>query len=187
MRIVGGEHRGRRIAAPPGRATRPTPDRVREAIFSILGDVGGLDVLDLFAGSGALGLEALSRGAASATFVERSPRAAAVIRANVAALGVGERARVVARDWRGALAAERAAGRRFGLCLLDPPYSLTNRIAGGLAAALAPVMAPAGTVVIEHSSGLARPDPTGLEIASRIDRTYGDTAVSVMLLDGHGR
>jgi 16S rRNA (guanine966-N2)-methyltransferase len=182
MRIVAGAHRGRRIVAPPGRSTRPTPDRVREAIFSMVGDVTGLDVLDLFAGSGALGLEALSRGAASATLVERAPRAVAAIRANVAALGLEDRARVVPRDWRAALAAERAAGRRFGLCLLDPPYSLTNRIAGGLAAALAPVMAPAGTVVIEHSAALPRPEPTGLEIASRIDRTYGDTAVSVMRL-----
>jgi 16S rRNA (guanine966-N2)-methyltransferase len=184
VRIVAGEHRGRRISAPPGRETRPTSDRVREAVFSLIGPVEGLEVLDLFAGSGALGLEALSRGAASATLVERSPRAARVIRANAAALGVEDRVRVVVKDWRAALAAERAAGHRFGLCLLDPPYSLTSRIAGGLGAALAPVMATPATVVIEYAAALPRPEPTGLEIASRTDRTYGDTAVSVLRLAG---
>jgi 16S rRNA (guanine966-N2)-methyltransferase len=184
VRIVAGTHRGRRIAAPAGRATRPTPDRVREALFSILGTIDGVDVLDLFAGSGALGLEALSRGAATATFVDRSPRAVRTIRANAASLGLEDRVRVVARDWRAALAAERAAGRRFGLCLCDPPYSLVPRVAGGLGTALAPLMTAGGTVVIEHPAAGPDPEPSGLEIASRIDRSYGDTAVSVMLLEG---
>lgn len=183
MRIVGGEHRGRRIAAPPGRATRPTSDRVREAIFAIVGPVEGLEVLDLFAGSGALGLEALSRGAAGAAFVERSARAAQTIRANAAALGLEGRARVVRRDWRAALAAERAAGRRFGLCLCDPPYSLLPRIEGGLGAALAPLVAPGGIVVIEHPSAGTSPEPGGLPVASRTDRAYGDTAVSVLRME----
>jgi 16S rRNA (guanine966-N2)-methyltransferase len=180
MRIVAGTHRGRRITAPRGPATRPTADRVREAVFSIIGPVEGLDVLDLFAGSGALGLEALSRGAASATMVERDPRAAACIRANIAALGEEGRARVVRRDWRSALAAERAAGRQFGLCLCDPPYSLTDRVVAGIGAALAPLMTSPRIVVIEHSAALPPPEPNGLDIATRIDRTYGDTAVSVL-------
>jgi 16S rRNA (guanine966-N2)-methyltransferase len=184
VRIVAGTHRGRRIAAPPGRGTRPTADRVREALFAILGPLEGTDALDLFAGSGALGLEALSRGAASATFVDRSPRAVATIRANAAALGLEGRVRVVRRDWRAALAAERAAGRRYGLCLCDPPYSLLPRIAGGLGAALAPLMRPGGTVVIERPSAGPDPEPKGLPIASRIERTYGDTAVSVLRLEG---
>ena len=145
MRIVAGTHRGRRFAAPPGDETRPTADRVREALFSIIGPVDGLDVLDLFAGSGALGLEALSRGAASATLVERSPKALACIRANVETLGMSDRVRVVGRDWRAALAAERAAGRAFGLCLCDPPYSLTDRVVAAIGAALAPLMAPPGS------------------------------------------
>jgi 16S rRNA (guanine966-N2)-methyltransferase len=183
VRIVAGTHRGRRLAAPPGRATRPTPDRVREALFALIGPVEGAAVLDLFAGSGALGLEALSRGAATATFVDRSPRAVAAIRANVRSLGLEDRARVVGRDWRAALAAERAAGRRFGLCLCDPPYSLLPRIAGSIGAALAPLMTPGGTVVIEHPSAGPDPEPRGLEIASRIDRTYGDTALSVLRLE----
>jgi 16S rRNA (guanine966-N2)-methyltransferase len=184
VRIVAGTHRGRRISAPPGRDTRPTPDRVREAVFAMLGPLDGVEVLDLFAGSGALGLEALSRGAATATFVDRSPRAAAAIRANAASLAREGRVRVVRRDWRAALAAERAAGRRFGLCLCDPPYSLLPRVAGGLGLALAPLMTPGGTVVIEHPSAGPDPEPKGLSIASRIERTYGDTAVSVLRLEG---
>lgn len=180
MRIVAGEHRGRRIAAPSGTATRPTADRVREALFSIVGPVGGLDVLDLFAGSGALGLEALSRGAASALLVERDRRAVACIHANAEALGVGDRVRVAARDWRAALAAERAAGRAFGLCLCDPPYSLTDRVVAQLGALLEPLVAAPGIVVIEHSAARPPPEPSGLEIVSRTDRTYGDTGISVI-------
>lgn len=180
MRIIAGTHRGRRFAAPAGDATRPTADRVREAMFSIIGPVDGLDVLDLFAGSGALGLEALSRGAASATLVERGRPAVACIRSNVAALGMDDRVRVVARDWRAALAAERAAGRTFGLCLLDPPYSLTDRVSAQLGALLQPLAVAPGIVVIEHSAARPPPEPSGLEIVSRTDRTYGDTALSVM-------
>ena len=180
MRIIAGTHRGRRISAPRGTATRPTADRVREALFSIVGPIEGLDVLDLFAGSGALGLEALSRGAASATFVESGRPAVACLRANVAALGMGDRARIVARDWRSALVAERAARRRFGLCLLDPPYSLTDRVVAQLGPELAPLAGPPGIVVIEHSAARPPPEPSGLEITSRTDRTYGDTSVTVM-------
>ena len=183
MRIVAGSHKGRRIVAPPGDETRPTADRVREALFSIIGPVDGLDVIDLFAGSGALGFEALSRGARSAVLVERSPRALACIRGNAESLGFGDRVRVVGRDWRTALGGERAACRTFGLCLCDPPYSLTNRVVEVIGAALAPLMAPPGIVVIEHSAALPPPEPSGLEIASRIDRTYGDTAVSVLRLE----
>ena len=184
MRIIAGTHRGRRLRAPAGAATRPTADRVREAVFSIVGPVEGLAVLDLFCGSGALGLEALSRGAASAVLVDRSPRAIAVARANAEALGLLDRVRIVRRDWRSALVAERAAGSRFGLCLLDPPYSLTDRVLAGVGALLAPLMTSSGTVVIEHSAALSPPDPSGLEIASRTDRIYGDTAVSVIRLGG---
>ncbi len=149
-------------------------------MFSIIGPVEGLDVLDLFAGSGALGLEALSRGAATATLVERSARAVACTRANVAALGMEERVRVISRDWRAALATERAAGRTFGLCLCDPPYSLTDRVVARLGAELAPLLTASGIVVIEHSAACPPPEPSGLEIVSRTDRTYGDTALSVI-------
>lgn len=183
MRIVAGHLRGRRFAAPAGRDTRPTSDRVREAVFAIIGPVDGLDVLDVFGGSGALALEALSRGAASATVVERAPRAVACIRANATSLGVADRLRVVARDWRPALAAERAAGRWYGVCLVDPPYNLLSRILGDLGPALAAVTEPGGTVVIEHAAREPLPDVPGLD-GARTDRTYGDAAVCVIRLMG---
>src|SRR5690349_16037799 len=98
MRIVAGEFRGRRLSAPPGARTRPTADRVREALFSILGAIEGMRVADVFAGSGALGIEALSRGAAHATFVERDRRAAEVIERNVASVGAEERSELLVGD-----------------------------------------------------------------------------------------
>src|SRR5262249_36636856 len=97
MRVIAGHLGGRRLSAPRGLATRPTSDRVREALFSALGDVGGATVLDLYAGTGALGIEALSRGAAGATFVENARPALAALRGNLAALGLEEQARVIAQ------------------------------------------------------------------------------------------
>ena len=129
MRVVGGEWRGRRLAAPAGGATRPTSDKVREAIFDMLASLldrsfDGLEVADLFAGSGALGIEALSRGAARCTFVEHDRAAVAALRANLEALHVHrERARVVARPVSAALAADAREARRYTLLLADPPYA----------------------------------------------------------------
>ena len=135
MRVVAGTAKGRRLKAPPGGATRPTSDRVREAMFNSLGSHLGVDglvgaaVLDLFAGSGALGIEALSRGAAHATFVEDDARTVGVIRENLDALGFAERATVVRRDafafvttW----APARVEGARTTIILADPPYSFTR-------------------------------------------------------------
>lgn len=122
MRIIAGEWRGRKLAAPKGEATRPTADRARETLFAMLtsrlGDFEGLQVADLFAGSGALGLEALSRGADSCLFVEQDRAAVDVIRANIAALGAGARSRVEA----GSVMALRAATKPLDLILADPPY-----------------------------------------------------------------
>lgn len=98
MRIVAGEHGGRRLVAPAGQATRPTADRVREALFAIIGPVDGLHALDLFAGSGALGLEALSRGAATATFVDDAPSALAAVRRNAAMIDDPDRVRILRAD-----------------------------------------------------------------------------------------
>jgi 16S rRNA (guanine966-N2)-methyltransferase len=184
MRIVAGDLGGRRLVVPSGRDTRPTTDRVREAIFSMIGDVDGLDVLDVFAGSGALGIEALSRGAASATFIDRSSGALASLRANLSQLGLEARATVVARDWRAALAAERSQGRVYGLCLIDPPYSVLPRIAADLCQAIAQVVSSGSTVVIE---GDARTGPipfTELGLTDRTDRAYGTTHVSVIRMVG---
>ena len=136
MRIVGGEHRGARIFAPKGKDTRPTTDRVREAAFNLIGPVDGATVLDLFAGSGAMGLEALSRGAASATFVEDDREAVRSIERNLEKLSVTG-AQVVQRDVLQALAAER---RTYDLVLCDPPYGYADheRLAPYLVKALTP-------------------------------------------------
>ncbi len=123
MRIIGGQFRGRTIRAPEGMGTRPTSDRVREAIFNILGDVPvGVNVLDLFAGSGAMGLEALSRGAESAIFVDESPDARDVISSNAAALGVSERCLVLGGDAGDFLARQSPAAGKCSLVFVDPPY-----------------------------------------------------------------
>lgn len=182
LRIVGGSSGGRRLRAPRGSETRPTADRVREAMFALIGPAEGLDALDLFAGSGALGLEALSRGAASAVLVDRSPRALAAARRNVDELGLGDRVILRRADWRAALRRLRQDETRFGLCLLDPPYTLLPRIAGALSEALAPVLASGATVAVEHAAGADGSLP-GLPVATSDRRVYGDTAVTILRLE----
>ena len=120
MRVIAGRFGGRRLSAPRGARTRPTADRVREALFSVLGDLEGARVLDLFAGSGALGIEALSRGAAEATFVDSAPAALRALRENLTALDL--EAEVRRADARGFLRSARKAGREYDLVFLDPPY-----------------------------------------------------------------
>src|SRR3954468_12920655 len=130
MRVIAGAWKGRPLRAPPGRDTRPTADRVREALFSILGDVGGLRVLDLFAGSGALGLEALSRGAAEAVFVDSDARASAAVRSNLDALGI--EGHVHRRDAFGGLSPAWEGEDPFDLVSAAPPYSSASRTASRL-------------------------------------------------------
>jgi 16S rRNA (guanine966-N2)-methyltransferase len=177
VRVVAGQLRGRRLAAPRGSATRPTADRVREALFSILGDVSGLRVLDLYAGSGALGIEALSRGAAGATFVESSQVAAAAIRDNLERLDLD--ARVHRRD---ALAwlADAAAGPPFDLVFADPPYDSAVRIGPRLAERLPPVLTEDAVIVTESNKRA----PLELPFAVVRERTYGDTRIAI---HRHGR
>jgi 16S rRNA (guanine966-N2)-methyltransferase len=171
MRVIAGELGGRRLRSPRGAGTRPTSERVREALFSMLGDLSGLRVLDLFAGSGALGIEALSRGAAAATFVERSPRALGALRGNIAALGLSERARVVEGD---ALAALRLPGE-YDLVFLDPPYAAARPLAGALERGIAGVLAAGGRVVSESD----RRAPLELGLPLRRERRYGDTMIRI--------
>jgi 16S rRNA (guanine966-N2)-methyltransferase len=168
VRIVAGTARGRRIEAPPGRDTRPTTDRVREAIFNSLGSLGaveGAQVIDLFAGSGALGLEALSRGARHVTFVERDPRTAGVIRRNVDALGFLDRAEVVTADALAWLPGAPAAD----LMLCDPPYGF-DRWPDLLDASHAPL------VVAESDRGIELAD--GWELVRT--KRYGTTVVTIV-------
>ena len=170
MRIVAGEFKGRRLRSPRGLRTRPTADRVREALFSMLGDVGGARVLDLYAGSGALGIEALSRGASSAVFVERDPRAAAVISANLAT--VGAEAEVRRQDVMRFLA--RAEGG-FDLVFCDPPYDSGPRIAATLAERLPAVLADNARIVTESD----KRTPLVLPYPLVVERSYGDTRVVI--------
>jgi 16S rRNA (guanine(966)-N(2))-methyltransferase RsmD len=174
VRIVAGRWGGRRLTTPKGEATRPTADRVREALFSILGDsVQGARVLDLFAGSGALGLEALSRGAAAATFVDRSAAAVRAVRANLEALG-GE-AEVRHEDALRFLRASPGKPRHYDLVLLDPPYGLAERLGRELSEALPAVLAPAALVVSESD----RRAPLSLDLRLEDERRYGDTLIRI--------
>ena len=176
MRIVAGRFKGRRLTAPPGTATRPTSDRVREALFQRLGPLDGQRVLDLFAGSGALGLEALSRGAAHATFVDSAAAAIKAIEANVAALDLArEHAEVRRQDARAFLRSARTAGRQYDLVLLDPPYRHAAELGRALAPLLREVLAPGGRVVSESD----RRDPLDLDpdLPPTDERRYGDTLI----------
>ena len=183
MRITGGAFRSRPLVAPRGNATRPTSDRVREALFSILGSLDAVasgQVLDLYAGTGALGLEALSRGAARATFVEPARAALGALRANVDALGVADRVRVLAVPV--ARAVELLAGEVFELVLADPPYADVAEAARALERlAEARILGPGGLVVLEHSAK-ERPIPAGFAPAGT--RRYGDTALSLFRAGG---
>ncbi|WP_434043837.1 MULTISPECIES: 16S rRNA (guanine(966)-N(2))-methyltransferase RsmD [Sorangium] len=177
MRVIAGRLGGRRLAAPRGEGTRPTADRVREALFSSLGDVTGALVCDLYAGTGALGIEALSRGARRAVFVENGRPALATLRENLAALDLEEAARVVPLPVERALDLLRDEGP-FDLALLDPPYAALARAAAAAARLAGPLglLAPAGRLVLEHARRDPSPEIAGLTCAAV--RTYGDTAVS---------
>src|SRR5579875_1516369 len=165
---------GRRLAAPPGRLTRPTPERVREALFSTLGPIGGARVLDLFAGSGALGIEAISRGAAELTLVDSSPPAIQAIRRNLSALGV--EAEVRRQTAAAFLHDARRARRQYDLVFLDPPYAQAAGAGPELAPALVPVLATGARVVAESD----RRAPLELAPLARIhERRYGDTLIQI--------
>jgi 16S rRNA (guanine966-N2)-methyltransferase len=174
MRIIAGDHKGARIFAPPGRDTRPTSDRVRENVFNIVAPwVEDARVLDLYAGSGAMGLEALSRGAAAAVFVESDAGAVRAIERNLDKLGL--RGATIRRlDAGVALAQEVAAGRKYDLVLLDPPYAMTDFAA--LGRYLPTVLADDGLLVLETA---ARVDPELPNLSARTTRRYGSTRVTV--------
>ncbi len=173
MRVIAGEFRGRPLVAPRGLATRPTSDRVRESLFSILGPMGGLSVLDLFAGSGALAIEALSRGAAAATLVDSSAAAVAAIARNLQALGVqADVHRMRALTY---LEQARRAARQYDLVFLDPPYRHARTLGAELSAALAPVLATDARVVSESD----RRGPLELALPLLDERRYGDTLIRI--------
>jgi 16S rRNA (guanine966-N2)-methyltransferase len=170
VRIISGSHRGHTIYAPPGSDTRPTSDRVRENVFNILGPVDGAAVLDLYAGSGAMGLEALSRGAERAVFVERDPDAAKVIERNLDKLRL--RGTVLRRDAVSVLSSET---RKYDLVLVDPPYDMYLDVQPQLARYLPGVLAEDGVVVVETD---ARVEPD-LPLPQRTSRKYGSARITV--------
>ena len=175
MRIVAGRFGGRSLVAPRGTGTRPTSDRVREALFSILGadSVVGVRVLDLFAGSGALGIEALSRGASQAVFVDSSAAAVAAIRRNLEALAID--AEVRRQDALAYLRSASRDARLYDLVFLDPPYRHASALGPELSAALGPVLAPDARVVTESD----RRAPLELDLALLDERRYGDTLIRI--------
>ena len=174
MRVIAGTYKGRRLQTPGGLETRPTSDRVREALFSILGDrVQDARVLDLFAGSGALGIEALSRGAAEATFVDNAAPAVRAIGANLEALGAD--AQVVRAEVRRFLGGASRSARQYDLVFLDPPYRLAASLGSDLSEPLAGVMARDATVVCESD----RRAPLEIDLPLQDERRYGDTLIRI--------
>jgi 16S rRNA (guanine966-N2)-methyltransferase len=188
MRIVGGSLKGRVLAAPASRAVRPTSERLRESIFDILlhrypGSVEGRRAVDLFAGSGALGIEALSRGARNALFIDNGTEARAILRANVETLGLGG----VTRIWRAdatRLGKAPAVGP-FGLAFLDPPYgkhlarpALASLVEGGW-------LEPDALCVVEEAAKALIVAPDGLAVVD--ERIYGDTQIAILTRDGRRR
>ena len=174
MRIIGGTHRGRQIAAPKGAHTRPTGDRVREALFNLVGPVDDAAVLDLFAGSGALGLEALSRGARRCVFADADGTACRVIRQNLETLALTG-AQVLQRDALAVLREEVAASRRYDLVLLDPPYERWGELERRLGTLLPEVVEASGLVAVETD---ARVEPT-LPLDPVTSRRYGSARLTL--------
>jgi 16S rRNA (guanine966-N2)-methyltransferase len=185
MRVVGGRLGGRRLRAVPGRETRPTSDRVREALFGALGArVEGARVLDLFAGTGALAIEALSRGASSAVLVEQSARAVEVIRANLDALGLTAAARV--RRTRAEVYLRGQRDGPFDLVLLDPPYAAPVGLVAGLLGRLARTALAQGAVVVVEADARAEAPPWPPGLIPEAPRRYGDTALHLAAFADRG-
>ncbi len=173
MRVVAGTYGGRLLRAPRGQLTRPTSDRVREALFSMLAPVTGAVVLDLFAGSGALGIEALSRGAAAAVFVDSAGPAVAVVRENLQQLGL--QAPVVRMPALRALSCRPVTDHQYDLVFLDPPYRLASSLGPELSRALPPLLRPGARVVAESD----RRSPLELDLPLANERRYGDTLIKL--------
>ena len=182
MRVVAGTFKGQRLVAPKRGHTRPTQDRVREALFSLLGSVEDARVLDLYAGSGALGIEAVSRGAARATFVDSDVAAERAVRQNLARLGI-EQGRVVRAGVGPFLKSALRGGERWDLAFCDPPYRLAHRLGQDLEKLLPPVLASKARIVCESSPR----QPLQLDFPLVTERRYGDTLIHVYRLDGEAR
>jgi 16S rRNA (guanine966-N2)-methyltransferase len=176
MRVISGRLGGRRIRAPRGSATRPTAEPVREALFSMLGDIDGAEVLDLFAGTGALGIEALSRGARRVVFVERRPGSYAALRANLSSLELGRQQALARRaEVRAGIRTARRRGETYDLIFIDPPYRQAQDYAAVLQTSLPALLRAAARVVVESD----RRDPLDVQLPVEQERRYGDTLITI--------
>lgn len=176
MRVIAGSLGGRRLQAPRGRVTRPTSDRVKEALFAMLEPLHDALVLDLFAGSGALGIEALSRGARRAVFVERDARVAKVLRGNLESFQLAAPvAEVRCTDAMQALRSARGLKETYDLLFVDPPYAQARWPASELTSALEPLLKPGARIVVECDRRIP------LELGFEVERTrrYGDTSITI--------
>jgi 16S rRNA (guanine966-N2)-methyltransferase len=182
VRIIAGSKKGATIYAPKHADTRPTGDRVREAAFNLIGPVDEASVLDLYAGSGAMGLEALSRGASSAVFVESDREACRTIQRNLEKLRL-DRTTIVCSDAVTALAQEASAGRRYDLVLVDPPYPVFSSVQPGLARYLPPLLEPGALVVVETAAA----EEPELPLPKRTSRRYGAARLTVFGSDTQGQ
>jgi 16S rRNA (guanine966-N2)-methyltransferase len=183
VRIVGGSRRGHRVGVATGSRVRPTSERVREAIFDVLGPVAGLRVLDLFAGTGAMGLEALSRGAANCIFVERDRAIANMLQGNIRHLRLEAESRVVVAPYLSAVRSLLHAGGRVDLLFVDPPYRMLAEVEVMLTPLLPQVLSTDGVVIVE---GDRSGDPRFGQ-APVFERIYGDTKVTMVKLGGAPR
>jgi 16S rRNA (guanine966-N2)-methyltransferase len=175
LRIVAGSRRSRYIQVPQGEV-RPTSEMVREALFNALGPIAGLSVLDLFAGSGALGLEALSRGAADCVFVEADLSVAVVVKQNIETLDFVQATRVVVADYQKALETLMKSGKVFDLLFVDPPYRMLSDVEVPLTRAIPALLAERGVVVIESDKS----SEVLLGLTPVFARTYGDTKITMV-------
>ncbi len=175
LRITGGRRRGTVLASPPGHGTRPATARVRQWIFDVLGPPVGDEVLDLFAGTGAVGLEAMSRGARRALFVENADPALACLERNIARTGFQNDTEIWRVDAEQAVLRLRNEGRRFSLCFCDPPYAY-ERLRTLVEESLLELIAPGGTLVVEHR-GTEHLDPPGLTPFR--ETAFGDTVLTI--------
>jgi 16S rRNA (guanine(966)-N(2))-methyltransferase RsmD len=189
MRVIGGTARGRRLLAPRGLDTRPTSDKVKEALFSILvgmlGPLDGCSVLDIFAGTGSLGIEAMSRGADHAVFIDAGREAAAVIAKNLETTGFADRSRVFAQDFHAALTRLERDGRTFRLVFLDPPYrkGLLEKCLDRLGAS---TLLEEDSVIVAELSSRDALDPAFGSLLQCDRRVYGDTALTFFTMTRKG-
>ncbi|HSE83725.1 MAG TPA: 16S rRNA (guanine(966)-N(2))-methyltransferase RsmD [Thermodesulfobacteriota bacterium] len=178
LHVLTGTAKGRKLKVPKGKGVRPTTGRVKKAIFDTLGDISGLEVLDLFAGSGGLGIEALSRGVAHVTFIEKDPVVYRILRENLSLCGFLDRATLVRKHYKTAIDNLKADNKRFDLILIDPPYALyQEKGVGDFIRQMSEVLQDDGIIVIEHNYRLGD-SPSGFR---RTTKSFGGNHISFFM------